>query len=213
MLSYVIADEYAISESPLETLPRPIFVWEAIKCPNASYVLLLLSRFGSSPHIMLFSNISVTMGAMPENLYRFEFNHVALWMSVVRLEIGFLQDFIEKPFLSMETSHSSRGPHEIRHFICEGTRSADQILEALHSLIEGNDGHTFRKGKEVAKIIRAAYIAGLLSQSPVPYATMKMEFPNIGAESGYYKYFDKARMKDAEFQPLIDKLKDFAKER
>ncbi len=159
------------------------------------------------------SNISGTIGATPENLYRFEFNHVALWMSVVRLEIGFLQDFIEKPFLSMETSHSSRGPHEIRHFICEGTRSADQILEALHSLIEGNDGQTFRKGKEVAKIIRAAYIAGLLSQSPVPYATMKMEFPNIGAESGYYKYFDKARMKDAEFQPLIDKLKDFAKER
>lgn len=144
------------------------------------------------------------------DLYGFEFNHKALWMSVSTLEFGFLQDTLESPLLGVDPG-PSRGTHDIRHYICDSRKSVGQILEALHTLMEGADGNRYRKGKEVAQVVRAAYAAGLLSKCPVPYAAMLQEFPHMGAQSGYYKYFDRAIMKDAEFQPMIDSLKEFAK--
>lgn len=158
------------------------------------------------------SGITGTVGSKVKDLYRFEYNHDALWMSVGRLEMEFLQDMMESPLLGTETGPSRRA-HDIRHYICEGQRSAGEILDALHVLIEGHDGKSIRKGREVAKVVRAAHAAGLLTQANVPYSAMKKEFPNIGAESGYYKYLDPHShlLMKADFQPMIDSLKEFAK--
>ena len=155
------------------------------------------------------SCISGTAGCKTKDLYRFEYNHGAIWTSVGRLEMEYLQDMVESPLLGTESGPSRRA-HDIRHYICEGPRCAGEILDSLHVLIEGRDGNNIRKGKEVAKVVRAAHAAGLLTQANIPYSAMKREFPNIGAESGYYKYFDHRLLRNAEFQPMIDRLKEFA---
>lgn len=74
------------------------------------------------------------------------------------------------------------------------------LLSLLHKLIDG------RKGKYVAKVIKACYDSGLMEKPT--YTQVKNEFGDIGDKSGYNKYVG-CKYEDAELKPIVKTLKGF----
>lgn len=78
----------------------------------------------------------------------------------------------------------------------------EKILEMLHKHMKG------KNGKQVTMIIRSAYAAGITNIERIPYTSVKNEFGEIGATSGYYYYFDNDYLPVDTLFNITEKLKE-----
>ncbi len=76
-------------------------------------------------------------------------------------------------------------------------RNKTAIMQQLHQLI---DGH---RGKDVAKVVRAAMTAALISRPT--FSQMVQEFGDIGNRAGFHRYMA-YEFFDHELQPLVQRL-------
>lgn len=78
----------------------------------------------------------------------------------------------------------------------------EKVLGMLHKHMKG------KNGKQVTMIIRSAYAAGITSIERIPYTSVKNEFGEIGAPSGYYYYFDNDYLPVNNLFNMTEKLKE-----
>lgn len=82
-----------------------------------------------------------------------------------------------------------------------------RVIDMLRKYLKG------KHGKQAVMVIRAAYSAGLTTTERIPYSTVTAEFGNIGAQSGYHHFFDKAFLTDDECKNLTDTFRLFKAEK
>lgn len=79
-------------------------------------------------------------------------------------------------------------------------KNKEETLNKLHSLIDG------KRGKNVALVVVASVEMGLIEKPT--YKEVKSEFGDIGAESGYNKYLNKAKFTSIEYEGIKTRLSD-----
>lgn len=77
----------------------------------------------------------------------------------------------------------------------------EQVLRILRKYMKN------KRGKQAVMLIRSAYAAGLTTVEKIPYSSVVAEFGDIGAQSGYYRFFENSYLPIETCSNLIDKLK------
>lgn len=103
----------------------------------------------------------------------FDYNHFNFWQMVRQMEQTTVESLVKS---------NRRTESDFKRYLLDKTNSP-AILKELHSIMKG------RKGKQAVLVMLAAYKAGLTAKARIPYSLMYQEFGDIGAESGYHKYF------------------------
>lgn len=159
--------------------PIPLIAYHIIEAEN----LLLLNR----NNLRGFTSI--------QDAFAFQ-SDFSLYKMLVQYERHIL---VEEAARKIPVKRKTRSPKSksMESYIVSNS-DKNTILSILHKSMKG------KFGKQAVMVIRAAFKAGLTSIERIPFSTIKAEFGDVGAQSGYYRFFDNDIMPEEEYRNLTE---------